>query len=60
MPEVVPSRKSEVRALWGGLMRTPVYTTADNRMLRIGGGRHDGRWFFRIDLWWWGWRWTRS
>ncbi len=22
-----------------------------NRMLRIGFGQHDGRWFFRIDLW---------
>lgn len=23
-----------------------------NRMLRIGFGRNEGRWFFRIDLWW--------
>lgn len=23
----------------------------DNRMLRIGFGKHDGKWFFRIDLW---------
>lgn len=22
-----------------------------NLMLRIGGGKHDDRWFFRIDLW---------
>lgn len=22
-----------------------------NRMLRIGFGQNDGRWFFRIDLW---------
>lgn len=23
----------------------------DNRMLRIGFGKHNGSWFFRIDLW---------
>lgn len=28
----------------------------DNRMLRIGFGKHDGIWFFRIDLWWVGYR----
>jgi hypothetical protein len=26
----------------------------DNRMLRIGFGRHDGEWFFRVDLWYFG------
>lgn len=30
-----------------------------NRMLRIGFGQHDGRWFARVDLWRWGWRLTR-
>lgn len=25
-----------------------------NRMLRIGLGQHDGKWFFRIDLWLYG------
>lgn len=28
----------------------------DNRMLRIGFGRNKGLWFFRIDLWWVGYR----
>jgi hypothetical protein len=28
----------------------------DNRMLRIGFGKHNGNWFFRIDLWWVGFR----
>ena len=23
-----------------------------NRMLRIGFGKHEGKWFFRVDLWW--------
>lgn len=23
----------------------------NNRMLRIGFGKHEGSWFFRIDLW---------
>jgi len=23
----------------------------NNRMLRIGFGKHDGNWFFRIDIW---------
>ena len=23
----------------------------NNRMLRIGFGKHEGKWFFRIDLW---------
>jgi hypothetical protein len=28
----------------------------DNRMLRIGFGKHDGKWFMRVDLWWKGFR----
>lgn len=28
----------------------------DNRMLRIGFGKHNGDWFFRIDLWVFGFR----
>ncbi len=28
----------------------------DNRMLRLGFGKHNGRWFVRIDLWWVGYR----
>jgi len=28
----------------------------DNRMIRIGFGKHDGNWFFRIDLWYKGYR----
>jgi hypothetical protein len=33
---------------------------ADNRMLRFGFGKHDGRWFARIDLWWAGFRLCRN
>jgi len=25
-----------------------------NRMLRFGFGKHDGIWFMRLDLWWFG------
>jgi len=25
-----------------------------NRMLRFGFGKHNGTWFIRIDLWWFG------
>jgi hypothetical protein len=28
----------------------------NNRMLRIGFGKHDGKWFFRIDIWFVGYR----
>lgn len=28
----------------------------NNRMLRIGFGKHEGEWFFRIDLWFVGYR----
>lgn len=30
-----------------------------NRMLRIGFGKNEGRWFFRVDLWTTGWRITK-
>lgn len=32
----------------------------NNRMLRIGLGLHEGKWFFRIDLWVVGFRLTKS
>ena len=28
----------------------------DNRMLRFGFGKHDGKWFIRFDLWFIGYR----
>jgi hypothetical protein len=31
----------------------------DNRMARIGFGKHKGIWFFRIDLWYSGFRFKR-
>lgn len=31
-----------------------------NRMVRVGLGLHDGAWFFRVDLWWFGFRLTGS
>lgn len=27
-------------------------------MLRAGFGKHEGKWFFRVDLWFFGWRLT--
>ena len=35
-------------------MITKIDLDADNRMLRIGIGKHKGKWFARIDLWWLG------
>lgn len=32
----------------------------NNRMLRIGFGKHEGSWFFRIDLWYIGYRFKKS
>ena len=37
---------------------TTIPMDQDNRMLRIGFGKHDGIHFFRIDLWWVGYRFT--
>lgn len=34
--------------------------TQGNRMVRLGFGQHDGRWFARLDLWWVGYRLTGS
>lgn len=28
-----------------------IHLNKDNRMLRLGFGKHDGKWFARIDLW---------
>lgn len=33
-----------------------IYLNPQNRMLRIGFGKHEGQWFFRIDLWFGGFR----
>ncbi len=40
------------------LIRIPLDT--NNRMLRIGFGKHDGRWFARIDIWFFGIRITNN
>jgi hypothetical protein len=37
-------------------MITKLPLDAKNRMLRIGFGKHDSRWFFRVDLWFVGFR----
>ncbi len=39
---------------------TKLYLDADNRMLRIGFGLHNGKAFFRVDLWKVGYRITRK
>ena len=33
---------------------TKIPLDANNRMLRVGFGKHDGRWFARVDLWFFG------
>lgn len=37
---------------------TKLILDKNNRMLRAGFGFHDGAWFFRIDLWFVGFRFT--
>ena len=39
-------------------MLTTINLDEDNRMLRFGFGKNEGRWFARIDLWWIGFRLT--
>ena len=40
-------------------MITKIPLNKDNRMVRIGFGKHDGSWFFRVDLWYFGYRFKR-
>jgi hypothetical protein len=40
------------------LTRIPL--DANNRMLRIGFGKHNGRWFARVDVWFFGIRVTNN
>lgn len=39
-------------------MITKIPLDPNNRMLRLGFGKHDGKWFARVDLWFAGWRLT--
>ncbi len=41
-------------------MITKIPLDIHNRMLRAGFGKHNGRWFFRIDLWKVGFRFTKQ
>ena len=41
-------------------MITKIPLNKDNRMIRIGFGKHEGHWFFRIDLWFVGYRLKRN
>lgn len=38
------------------MSRSKIKLDKNNRMLRIGFGKHEGIWFFRIDLWYNGYR----
>jgi len=40
-------------------MVTKIPLTTENRMLRIGFGKNNGMWFFRIDIWFVGYRLTK-
>lgn len=35
---------------------TKIPLDKDNRMLRVGFGKNNGKWFFRVDLWFAGYR----
>lgn len=35
-------------------MKQLITLNQQNRMLRIGFGKNDNQWFFRVDLWWFG------
>lgn len=37
---------------------TKINLDYNNRMLRAGFGKHEGKWFVRVDLWFFGWRLT--
>lgn len=37
-------------------MITKINLDKDNRMLRFGFGKHEGKWFVRLDLWAFGFR----
>lgn len=39
-------------------MITKLHMDKGNRMLRLGCGQNEGRWFVRLDLWWVGFRLT--
>jgi len=39
---------------------TKINLNSDNRMLRVGFGKHDGNWFVRFDFWWVGYRLTKN
>lgn len=41
-------------------MITKIPLKPENRMLRIGFGKHNNKWFFRIDLWYYGFRLTKK
>lgn len=41
-------------------MITKIALDKQNRMLRIGFGLNEGRWFARIDLWFVGYRFTKG
>lgn len=35
-------------------MFTVIKMEPNNRMVRVGFGQHEGNWFFRIDVWYYG------
>jgi hypothetical protein len=43
----------------GRLTLTKIQLDQNNRMVRLGVGLHDGKWFARIDLWFVGFRLTK-
>lgn len=41
-------------------MITKIPLDSSNRLIRIGFGRHNGKWFARVDLWWAAFRFSRN
>lgn len=41
-------------------MITKIILNKENRMLRIGFGKNNSKWFFRVDLWCIGYRFTKE
>jgi hypothetical protein len=46
-----PYKNKNKEAQMKNLKFTKISLDPNNRMLRVGAGLHDGKWFFRVDLW---------
>jgi hypothetical protein len=49
----------KAKDLLSTLQFTTIVLDPDNRMVRAGAGKHEGKWFIRIDVWYKGFRITK-